>query len=114
MSMQFIPLTERVSILIISNNLMVFEKAYAVNVEDVKAKLSNFWDKIDYVIYRSPGNVYEASLLKIDSSKARMKLKWMPKWDACKTLETTAGWYRNYYENRIINTEADIIAYEKS
>ncbi|MFZ2654183.1 MAG: CDP-glucose 4,6-dehydratase [Victivallales bacterium] len=86
----------------------------SMSVKDVVRKISRFWDKIDYAIYKSTGNVHETSFLKIDSSKARMKLKWTPKWDASRTLEATARWYRNYYENRIINTEADIIAYEKA
>ncbi len=85
----------------------------SMSVEEVVKKISRFWEKINYTIYKSTENVHEARLLKIDSSKAKMRLNWTPKWDARKTLETTARWYRNYYENGIINTESDIKGYEK-
>jgi len=63
---------------------------------------------------RQTTSLHEAKMLLVDSTKARRKLGWKPRWDAQKTLEMTANWYRNYYENGVINTEADIDKYEKN
>ena len=82
-------------------------------VEDVVKKIKNYWNKIDYKVSPNSKDVHEAGLLKIDSSKAKEKLKWAPVWDGQKALEVTANWYRSYYEDGEINTESDISAYEK-
>jgi len=39
---------------------------------------------------------HEASLLKLDSTKAKKKLGWKPRWNLEKTLEETVNWYRSY------------------
>src|SRR5208282_2497499 len=41
--------------------------------------------------------VHEAHLLKLDSTKARTRLGWGPRWSLDETLEHTAEWYRGYY-----------------
>lgn len=40
---------------------------------------------------------HEATLLKLDSSKAHTKLNWMPKWDVECALAATISWYKDYY-----------------
>lgn len=81
-------------------------------VEEVVRLLSNCWEKIKYASAENTDTLHEAKLLKLDSSKANKKLNWMPMWDSKKALSATTGWYRNYYENGIINTESDIKEYE--
>ena len=85
----------------------------SMSVGEVVKRISSYWGKIDYLVSMNPKDVHEATLLKLDSSKAIRDLKWIPRWDAGKTLEMTAKWYKNYYENGIINTEMDIVEYEK-
>lgn len=48
--------------------------------------------------------VHEAQLLNLDSSKARVKLGWRPRWTLDEALEHTMSWYREYYANRDIRT----------
>ena len=43
-----------------------------------------------------PG-VHEAHLLRLDSSKARARLKWHPRWTLDTALEKTMAWYRAFY-----------------
>lgn len=43
-----------------------------------------------------PG-MHEARLLRLDSSKARAKLKWHPRWTLDTALEKTMEWYREFY-----------------
>jgi CDP-glucose 4,6-dehydratase len=42
--------------------------------------------------------VHEATLLKLDTSKARARLAWRPRLDLDATLALTAEWYRGYLE----------------
>jgi CDP-glucose 4,6-dehydratase len=44
------------------------------------------------------GNPHEANFLKLDCSKAAMKLNWQPKWDLDYTLDLIINWHRNYLE----------------
>ena len=41
---------------------------------------------------------HEASLLKLDCSKAKTLLDWKSCWDIEKTVEKTVDWYKCYYE----------------
>jgi CDP-glucose 4,6-dehydratase len=43
---------------------------------------------------------HEATLLKLDISKARSLLGWKPKFDAETTFSYTFEWYKNYYEKK--------------
>lgn len=43
-------------------------------------------------------NFHEATLLKLDISKARTLLRWHPQFGLEETMEFTFGWYRNYYQ----------------
>ncbi len=39
---------------------------------------------------------HEATFLKLDSSKSKNKLNWIPQWGLEKGLEETINWYKNY------------------
>jgi CDP-glucose 4,6-dehydratase len=41
--------------------------------------------------------LHEASLLTLDSSKAREQLGWKPVWNAAQAVQMSAAWYRDYY-----------------
>ncbi len=40
---------------------------------------------------------HEAKLLKLDNSKARTQLGWIPKYDLSKTIKETATWYQEFH-----------------
>jgi CDP-glucose 4,6-dehydratase len=84
-----------------------------LSVEEVVKLFKEHWSKIQYKRSTSINNLHEAELLKIDSSKARQRLKWHPVWDKKKTIIHTVDWYKNYYENNKINTDSDIAVFEK-
>lgn len=57
---------------------------------------------VDYLASRFPdaswehdcsAHLHEANLLKLDSSKARARLSWTPKWKTATALEKTAAWH---------------------
>jgi len=80
---------------------------------DVLALVSRFKKKWKRFEYRIDGNpkYEEAKLLKLDSSKARIKLGWTPVWDLDKTISVTIRWYREFYENERIMSEFDLEEY---
>ena len=65
---------------------------------------------------REPGeHPHEAGLLKLDSSKARVRLGWMPRLDLASALEWTVAWHRNHADggNAREQTLRDIERYEE-
>lgn len=43
------------------------------------------------------GNLHEANMLSLDSSKSNLRLRWLPKLSIFQTLEKTFNWYSAYY-----------------
>ncbi|MCP4179761.1 MAG: CDP-glucose 4,6-dehydratase [bacterium] len=78
-----------------------------LTVGEVVNKIKDNWPDIKYNLGTETGP-HEAGLLKLDSSKALIKLKWKPKWDAGTTFEKTTLWYNNFYNNKIINSHNDL------
>ena len=78
----------------------------SISVKEVVEHIKKSWDKIDYEIKEDPNNLHEANLLKLDCSKAHMKLNWNNVWASEDTFEKTVNWYREYYENgKVISEE---------
>jgi CDP-glucose 4,6-dehydratase len=74
-------------------------------VEDVVELCNKNWGVIHYQKDANTPNLHEASILKLDSSKARKILGWYPVWDITMAIIKSTDWYRNYYENKkIIST----------
>lgn len=69
------------------------------NVEWIVKKMVNDWDvQASYKI--DEGNhPHEANYLKLDSSKAKMKLGWYPRWNIETTLEKIISWYKDNKDN---------------
>lgn len=45
-------------------------------------------------------NLHESNLLKLDYSKAKLRLKWAPCWNLDTTLDKTVEWYKAYKNHR--------------
>lgn len=69
----------------------------AKNVQWVTEKIGEVWGKNH--VWKKDGNEHphEANYLKLDISKARMNLKWTPKWSAAKAVKITTKWYKDFY-----------------
>ena len=66
-------------------------------VEEVTNRVSKFWgDHASWEKYNG-NHPHEATLLKLDISKAKNRLGWVPKWDLDTALEKTVSWYKGYY-----------------
>ncbi len=82
-----------------------------LSVHEVTEHTKKHWDMIKYDIQEDKGNVHEAHLLKLDSTKAHTKLKWRNIWDSHRTFEKTTTWYKNYYKNKKSLSEIDLEEY---
>jgi len=85
----------------------------SICVEEVVLHVKQYWDKIDYEINQTPNQLHEANLLKLDCSKAHIKLHWKDVWDSEKTFEKTVKWYKAFYEDNKILSQEDLEDYIK-
>jgi CDP-glucose 4,6-dehydratase len=66
-------------------------------VSKVVERAKQVWDKFEYRIVPDE-TLHEDTLLKLDSSKAHLRLGWGETWTIDETFEATVGWYRDFYE----------------
>jgi len=64
------------------------------NVSTICDKMCSLWGSDSSWALDSEHHVHEAQLLKLDSSKARSQLNWLPKWDINQTLTQVVSWHR--------------------
>jgi len=83
----------------------------SISVKEVVEIMKRYWDAIDYEITRDPNQPHEANLLKLDCSKAHIKLKWHNVWNITTAFEKAVTWYKNYYNNGKIDTEGNLASY---
>jgi len=75
-----------------------------VSVGEIVHLVKMVWPKIDYEISQTPNQPHEASLLRLDCSKARTKLKWVPVWAGNEAIEKTTLWYKAFYESSKVSS----------
>ncbi|MDR1976758.1 MAG: CDP-glucose 4,6-dehydratase [Campylobacteraceae bacterium] len=83
----------------------------SISVEEAVKISKRYWDKIDYEIKPDKNSPHEANLLRLDCSKAHIKLKWKSIWSGDRAFEKTVKWYRDFYENGQIDTEDNLNKY---
>ena len=59
---------------------------------------------------------HEANLLKLDASKARMRLGWTPRWPLSKAIDKIVEWHQGFLRNADMHalTQSQIRAYADS
>lgn len=85
-----------------------------LSVQDVVENLKEHWNVIDYVIKAPKEKLHEASLLKLDCTKANTLLNWKSAINAKQSLAMTIDWYKAYYEDKKVLTADDLSSYIKS
>ncbi len=84
-------------------------------VLNIAQQAINIWGEGQINLQVDPNAVHEASLLKLDISKALNELQWRPRMDSATAIEKTISWYKLYYENKLTATELleeDILYYQ--
>lgn len=82
-----------------------------IPVGNLVKRIKTNWDLFEYDIQPDDNQPHEAALLRLDCSKARGRLCWKPVWNYEMALMKTMNWYKNYYEDGVIQTEQDIDNY---
>ena len=81
---------------------------FGPNEENIKQvswlveKLTQLWGNKTYYEIDNENYGHEATILKLDCSKANTKLGWFPKIDIEQALQWTVDWYRQYEKNNSI------------
>ncbi|MBU1003184.1 MAG: CDP-glucose 4,6-dehydratase [Proteobacteria bacterium] len=70
----------------------------ALTVAQVAEQIKARWDAFSYAVETTTNQPHEAGLLRLDCTKARTELSWVPVWKAGTALDKTVDWYRTYYQ----------------
>ena len=76
----------------------------------VLSKLTQSWGELRWHVTRAP-QPHEATLLQLDSTKARTLLQWLPVWGLDEGLKHTANWYRAYREKGEVISRQQLACY---
>ena len=87
------------------------ESACVIPVREASFLLGKSWDRIQVKECRNEEAPHEAKLLLLDSTKARTLLHWKNVWDAEKTFQATARWYRAFHEEGVNLLEEQLEEY---
>ncbi len=85
----------------------------SITVKSVVESIKKSWPDLKYRLQPDCSNPHEAGLLKLDCSKAHIKLKWKGIWGAEQTFEKTASWYREFYKSKNIISTEQLVCYIK-
>ena len=67
------------------------------SVREVVKEMSKYWDAVNVQENKSPNQIPEAGLLKLNCDKALVHLDWEAVWNFEETIQHTAEWYRSFY-----------------
>lgn len=77
-----------------------------LTVLEVAKELQKSWPKIDFETRPQSKGPHEATLLKLDCSKARAGLEWRTLWKGSRMFQKTAEWYRAFYDaGQVLSSE---------
>lgn len=80
------------------------------SVAEVLGRLSAHWPQMRWHLTATP-QPHEATLLYLDSAKARYGLGWRPVWSIDQALAATADWYRAWLEEGRLLSREQLAAY---
>jgi CDP-glucose 4,6-dehydratase len=81
-----------------------------ITTEELVNKLINYWGLGSYSKELPKEVFHEAGLLRLDITKARQLLGWIPTWDVNRAIKYTVEWYKNYKSiscEDILNAQID-------
>lgn len=84
-----------------------------LTVKELVETAVKIWGKGEWNDASVPGQLHEATLLKLDISRVKDELNWIPKLNAQEAIEWTINWYRQTNEEKIAFTFEQINKYIK-
>ncbi|MDI1305930.1 MAG: CDP-glucose 4,6-dehydratase [bacterium] len=82
-----------------------------LTVKTVIEMASEVWNELKFDFPIMNNQLHEASLLRLDCTKANQLLNWYPVWGMNEVIQKTIYWYKDFYLNKQIRTELDLIEY---
>lgn len=82
-------------------------------VEEMCLIAKKSWTSINEKFIEEQNKKHEAGLLKLDNTKAREILGWVPLLNSEKATAMTVEWYRDYYASGLISTEKNLKEFQK-
>lgn len=79
-------------------------------VEQVLEDVASIWPALRWQV-ESAGQPHEAGLLQLDSTKARVDLRWRPVWGYPTAIRRTTEWYRALLDGGSVTSRDDLAAY---
>ncbi len=70
-----------------------------ISVGEIAKQIKEIWPKTNYEINQPTDQPHETEILRLDCSKARARLAWLPVWKGVQAIETAVTWYRTFYES---------------
>lgn len=70
-----------------------------------------WWPQIEYEYWQSADQPHEANRLRLDCSKASIRLRWRTVWDAPTAVEKTILWYRAFHKGGRVRSADDLRDY---
>ena len=58
------------------------------------------WNAVSWKIIKAAKDEKESKLLKLNSNKAKEKLKWQTTLNFRETIKMTIDWYKNFYDKK--------------
>lgn len=83
-------------------------------VDEVIKVAKEIWNDISIETPEIKDKPHEASLLRLDCTKANTQLNWKPVWNSDIAIKKTIEWYKSFYTNNDLLTEADLTEYVNS
>ena len=68
-----------------------------LTVAEVATRVFTYWDREIKWTSLGEDTLHETIHLRLDSSKARKRLGWKPRWNVDQALQETVEWYRSYF-----------------
>jgi CDP-glucose 4,6-dehydratase len=109
--------------LLLGQRLLAGERAFAdawnfgpdetsdATVEAVLVAFRRHLPALEWIASPAEANRKETDTLRLDSSKARRRLGWRPRWSLERTVEATAEWYAAYMAQRPVLSRRQLAAY---
>jgi CDP-glucose 4,6-dehydratase len=80
----------------------------AMSVTQVVDLFKSCWDVFAINIEMEDKPVHESHQLRLDCTKARSRLKWIPVWNTQTYMQKTVDWYRSFYQDQKVLTEEQL------
>lgn len=80
-------------------------------VESLVELMKEHWPDIQSSKNITEEKFKEARTLRLDSSKAKIRLGWKPVWNSDEAVRETSDWYRKYYEEKKVVSRQQLEKY---